>query len=31
MKQKAGSLKKINKNDRTLANMTKMRTEKNPN
>jgi hypothetical protein len=28
MKQKAGSLKKINKIDRPLANVTKMRTEK---
>jgi hypothetical protein len=31
MKQKAGSLKKINKIDRPLANLTKMRREKNPN
>jgi hypothetical protein len=28
MKQKAGSLKKINKIDRLLANLTKMRREK---
>jgi hypothetical protein len=28
MKQKAGSLKKINKIDRPLANLTKMRREK---
>jgi hypothetical protein len=28
---KVGSLKKINKIDRPLANMTKMRKEKNPN
>jgi hypothetical protein len=31
MKQKAGSLKKINKIDRPLANLTKMRREKTPN
>jgi hypothetical protein len=31
MKQKAGSLKKINKIDRPLANLTKMRRGKNPN
>jgi hypothetical protein len=28
MKQKAGSLKKLNKIDKPLANMTKMRKEK---
>jgi hypothetical protein len=28
MKQKAGSLKKINKTDRPMANLTKMRREK---
>jgi hypothetical protein len=28
MKQKAGSLKKINKIDKPLANLTKMRREK---
>jgi hypothetical protein len=28
MKQKAGSLKKINKTDKPLANLTKMRREK---
>jgi hypothetical protein len=31
MKQNAGSLKKINKINRPLANLTKMRREKNPN
>jgi hypothetical protein len=31
MKQKAGSLKKISKIDRPLANLTEMRREKNPN
>jgi hypothetical protein len=31
MKQKVGSLKKINKISRPLANLTKMRREKNPN
>jgi hypothetical protein len=31
MKPKVGSLKKINKIDRHLANLTKMRREKNPN
>jgi hypothetical protein len=31
MKQKLGSLKKINKIDIPLANLTKMRREKNPN
>jgi hypothetical protein len=31
MKQKADFLKKINKIDRPLANLTKMRREKNPN
>jgi hypothetical protein len=31
MKQKVGSLKKINKIDRSLANLTKMRREKTPN
>jgi hypothetical protein len=31
MKQKVGSLKKINKIYRPLANITKMRREKNPN
>jgi hypothetical protein len=31
MKQKAVSLKKINKIDRPLANLTKMMREKNPN
>jgi hypothetical protein len=31
MKQKAGSLKKINDIDRPLANLTKKRREKNPN
>jgi hypothetical protein len=31
MKQKIGSLKKINKIDRPLANLTKMRREKTPN
>jgi hypothetical protein len=31
MKQNAGSLKKINKIDRPLANQMKMRREKNPN
>jgi hypothetical protein len=30
MKQKAGSLKKINNIDRPLANLTKMRKEKTP-
>jgi hypothetical protein len=31
VKQKAGSSKKINKIDRTLADLTKMGREKNPN
>jgi hypothetical protein len=31
MKRKVGSLKKINKISRPLANLTKMRREKNPN
>jgi hypothetical protein len=31
MKQKAGSLKKINNIHRPPANLTKMRKEKNPN
>jgi hypothetical protein len=31
MRQKAGSLKKINKIDRPLTNLVKMRREKNPN
>jgi hypothetical protein len=31
MKQKVGSLKKINKINRPLANLTKMKREKKPN
>jgi hypothetical protein len=31
MKQKVGTLKKMNIIDRPLANLTKRRTEKNPN